>query len=338
MPSNWSELTQGYYPANQTINSGVYKDLQNPVIDVLSDKSSKKILNYMTMGLIPIDRDVNKLGDKSRIVTRLFNGTLPLSFRPEGSEIELGTIPVGPEKMTTFSEYGLKIQFTDTALNDDRVGLKSKGIELLQKAVNVSQNFNFAKLFDGGFGTTASYYLCADKLPLYSTAHLSYASIPTRSNYIQKNGADLALDTGGEALELATLYMAKYRDMSGNPSPIGTEKLVLLVPPDLYPTAQKLVQSRTVNAYMPQTPAQGTPQFLINNGIWEVIQCPWLQRTGAYHILSPNDIEDLKFFIREEPKIRESWNDDETMNSISIRGRWATELVDSKGLLGGKSA
>lgn len=345
MPSTWSALTQGSSIANRVINSGDYKDLQNPVIDVLSDLSQQKMQNFMTMGIIPVDRDVNKLGDKSRIVTRIIDGNLTLLARPEGQDIPLGSLPNGPEKMTTFSEYARGIRFTDTALKDDNIGLRAKAIEKLNNAVVVAQNLNFAKLFDTGFDSSTPSFKCADGKQLYATNHGSNVGYANRSNYIQNAGADIALGATGDsgvstglALELALIYMAKYRDATGIPQPIGTEKLVLLVPPDLYPTAQKLVNANVVSSYKPQNPVAGTPQFLVSNGLWEVVNCPWLSRTGAYHILAPKDIENISFFIREEAKIYESWNDTQTMYEVGIRGRWATNLVGWKGTLGGKAA
>ena len=343
MPYQYTPLTQGQYAPFRTLNSADYKALQSPIIDVLSDKATKKMFNFMTGGIIPNDSDVSKLGDKSRIITRLYGGSMPLGLRPEGGPIPLGSIPTGPEKMTSFSEYALKLQFTDTAIDDDKnVNLKTKALEALHRGVIVTQNYQFAQLFDTGFDATSPTYKCADGKNLYSTEHSSIKNQEVRSNYIKNGGADIALDAGdantGLALQLATIYMAKYRDMSGMPCPIGTDKLILLVSPDLYPAARKLVGENIVSSYKPQTPAQGTPQFLISNGRWEVVQCPWFEKPNSYHVISPSDLDDLSFFIRQAPKVNESWDTDGTMWSINIRARWALNLVDWKGTLGGKSA
>ena len=246
--------------------------------------------------------------------------------KPEGEPIQYDRISeVGTVRYTPFA-FGLGVRATKEAIDDELYGVMAKLARELGGAGAYTQEVQFFRPLNGGFGTTGGTGFTAagyDSTALFSTAH------PLKRGGTSANRATTDMDLSVTALEIAQNLMQTTLDESGFPDPRSGE--VLIVSPANYYTAKEITQSelKPYTANNEINPVKGEMQF---------IQVHYLSDTDSWFLFAQKDKHDVNAWIREEIDI--AFDSDFDTGDLKMKGyfRMAVGHTDWRGTFGSLGA
>ena len=217
----------------------------------------------------------------------------------EGEGIPFDAIGDGPEKTVYPAKYGLQLQATKEALQDDRQGIIKQGLAMLGQASKYTVELAAWDILNSGFGTTK---VGVDGLALFSASHTQYG-VPggTLSN--------LALGSLSKTtLELAINIFNTAQDERGKP--IILEPMVLIIPPQLKWKAMELLLSpndpETANRNI--NPIQNAVTYFV---------CRYLTSATAWFLLTAKAFHDLQLVWFTRPSASTYY--DENVESVIFK-------------------
>jgi hypothetical protein len=240
----------------------------------------------------------------------------------EGQEIRFQDFLEGNQKEIEPEYFGLGVQITEIAQDDDRTGHLKKGVRELAKAAKYTEELEFWDLLNSGFDSSAR--TGADGYALFSDSHATL-------------DGDTTIDNNGTAgsLSMSTLQNAitHFRKMKQDRSiPINMQPKVLLIPPDLEWKAKELELSE-----LNPEDANNAINTVRTVGLKYMI-IPYLTSTTAYFLLGAKDDHDLRF-IRRKPFQFKSYVDFNSGNQLhKVTGRFVCDFVHYRGVYGNAGA
>ncbi len=212
--------------------------------------------------------------------------------KPEGEPIQYDRIQeVGTVRYTPYP-FALGVRATKEAIDDELYGVMSKLARELGGAGAYTQEIQFFRPLNSGFGTTGGTGFTAagfDSTALFSTAH------PLKRGGTSANRATTDMDLSVTALEIAQNLMQTTLDESGLPSPRSGE--VLIVSPSNYYTAKEITGSelKPYTANNEINPVYGEMSFM---------QVHYLSDTDSWFLFAQKSKHDVNAWIREEIDIK----------------------------------
>ena len=220
-------------------------------------------------------------------------GLLPplgaLQSMDEGAPIPFDSMLDGPEKTVYPAKYGLQLQATTEALQDDRQNIIKQSLAMLGQAQKYTVELAAWDVLNSGFGTTK---LGIDGLALFTAAHTQYGVAGgTLSN----------LATGSLSKTTLELAINQFRTMVDERNkPIVVEPQVLVIPPKLAWKAKELLLSEydpesgnrnmnplfhEVQFYVSRFLTSDTAWFLASEKSFHDLQVVWFTRpqNATYH-------------------------------------------------------
>lgn len=247
-------------------------------------------------------------------------GLTGLRATGEGELIDMESFVQGNEKYLYPSKFTLSVGITQEMYDDDRTGYMKKSFAELGKAAAYTRDYKFWDIFNSGFGTTR---VGIDGAALFAAHTLLNKS--SYSNYAASAGA-LSMTT----LQAALTNFAKMPNENGTPAP--TRARILLVPPELRLTAEKLVKSEMnpENAYHEKNTNEVTSlQFMVGD---------YLTSTTAWFLLADKPNHDLRF-VNRKPLSLKSY--DVPQNEVAVfqaSMRFIASFVNWRGVYGNAGA
>jgi len=215
----------------------------------------------------------------------------------EGTPIPFDSLLDGPEKTVYPAKYGLQLQATHEALQDDRQGIIKQSMAMLGQASKYTIELAAWDVLNSGFGTTK---VGVDGLALFTASHTQYGVAGgTLSN--------LALGSLSKStLELAINIFTTAVDERNKP--IILEPMVLVIPPQLKWKATELLLSpndpETANRNM--NPLQGYVTYFV---------CRYLTSATAWFLLTAKAFHDLQIVWFTRPQ-NGTYNDENVESVI----------------------
>ena len=246
--------------------------------------------------------------------------------KPEGEPIQYDRISeVGTVRYTPFA-FGLGARATKEAMDDELYGVISKLARELGGAGAYTQEVQFFRPLNGGFGTTGGTGFSAtgfDDLALYSTAHV------LKRGGTSANRATTDMDLSVTALEIAQNIMQTTLDESGLPNPKSGSLLV--VSPANYYTAKEITQSEL-------KPYTANNEINPVKGEFSFIQVHYLTDTDSWFLFADKGQHDVNAWIRNEIDIE--FDSDFDTGDLKMKGyfRLATGHGDWRGTFGSLGA
>lgn len=252
----------------------------------------------------------------------------PWAPKPEGTPIQFDRIQeVGLVTYTPFT-WALGARATFEAMDDELYGVMAKIASELGSAGGYTQEVQFFRPLNGGFGTTGGTGFTAGGFDsgtaLFSTAH------PLKRGGASANRATVDMDLSVTALEIAQDLMQTTLSESGTPAPYHGE--VLIHGPQLYWTAKELTQSEL----KPYT-ADNEVNPVYGEGMMSMM-VHYLTDTDSWFLFSRKDRHDVNAWLRQEIDLQ--FGDDFDTGDLKMKGvfRLAVGHGDWRGTFGSLGA
>lgn len=158
--------------------------------------------------------------DTPEISATIMTGPSRMTELGDGEPITMQDLVIGPKVMGTDKEWGIGLQLTKRAVEDDQYGKLKAGAKYMAWAARMTQEYRSAQLLDDAF--TGSTFLGIDGLSLINSAHTYLNNSGTwRNTPVQQVGFGV---TGVTALmDLAM----QQRDHNGDPMKVHLDRLFI---------------------------------------------------------------------------------------------------------------
>ena len=240
--------------------------------------------------------------------------------RREGQGPDFQVLTQGPEKEVTVTGYGSAFGVTKEALKDDLHGNLKKAPAALATACQYTLEILFWDILNSGFVTTVRTGL--DAAALFTASHTTIAG-GTQSNL---GTASVLNETSFEA---ALLHFKTMKNEKGLKIPGAFTPKYLWIPPDMGPTAHRLLDGM-------ERPGTMDRDVNVNKGKIEIVEIPWLSSTTAWGILADN--YDLRLGWRDMVEY-DAYDDPRTKTSVHDGTfRLFVEFYDWRGAYGNAGA
>lgn len=248
-------------------------------------------------------------------------GLSRLQSMHEGQEIRFEDFLEGNNKEIEPEYFGLGVQITEIAKDDDRTGHLSKQVRELGKAAAYTRELEFWDLLNSGFGTSRT---GIDGKALFATDHETLDGATTIDN-----------DPTAASLSTSSLQtmITHFRKMKQERSiPVMMEPMALIIPPDLEWVAKELELSR-----LNPEDANNAINTIREVGLKYDIN-PYLTSTTAYFLIAAKDVHDLRYITRKPFQFK-SYIDFNTGNELhKVTGRFVCDFVHYRGVIGNEGA
>ncbi len=236
----------------------------------------------------------------------------------EGQPVPMERISEGYTKQITFDNFGLAIQITENAYEDDQYGALKKAPGELGKAFSYTKDLKWFDLLNSGFVTTTR--KGNDDKALFASDHPSQGV--TGDTFDNAGSGSLTMTTVQEILN----HFETMTNEKGVPIPYKGPK-VLLIHPNLKWKAKELLLSE----YNPED-ANNAVNTLMDEGLtYKVVH--FLTSSAPYFVLCVGQT-DLRFIWRR--KVRTGmFTDWHTGNLLyKATARWQTDFIRWRGVFG----
>lgn len=158
--------------------------------------------------------------DTPEISATIMTGPSRMTELGDGEPITMEDLIIGPKVMGTDKEWGIGLQLTQRAVEDDQYGKLKAGAKYMAHAARMTQEYRSAQLLDDAF--TGSTFLGIDGLSLINAAHTYLNASGTWRN---TPSAQVGLGVTGVTalLDLA----AQQRDHNGDPMKVVLDKILI---------------------------------------------------------------------------------------------------------------
>jgi phage major head subunit gpT-like protein len=220
-------------------------------------------------------------------------------------------------------KYGLGFVISEEMRDDDQYNLAGDLAGALGKSSRYTAELYGHDVYNNAFSTTR--YVGRDGKALVATDHPVYGgSTSTLSNLVTGDLDEVTLETAWG------LFQTQIDDKG---MPIDMMPSILLVHPTMEPTARRLLQSASLNAYG-SNPGEINPF----QGMLRIVSSPYLVDRDAWFVLA--DISELGvlFYWRKRPDTR-TWDDNDSEATFhKIKQRHSTGFDDWRGVVGSQGA
>lgn len=200
-----------------------------------TDRTIFTLLDQEWKKLKPIWRryyNVKKSSKRSELITTV-TGIGDIPEKPEGQPYATDIIKVGYTREFLHTEFGLMFEVTQTALEDDRYDILSDHAKWFMFSAQVVQEKRAAILFNNGFGSEQS----PDGVSIFNAAHA------LKGGGTARNQLATASDLSWTSMAQALVDWQRETKFEAGQFMMPVEDLILLVPPELEFTAEKIVSS-----------------------------------------------------------------------------------------------
>lgn len=238
----------------------------------------------------------------------------------EGQPIPSDNLLQGNAKTIYPEDFALQFQVSANMWDDDQKGHVKKAFQELSKAAAYTKELKFWDLLNSGFVTTVR--VGSDGAALFS-AHTYPGGYGSFANYAASAGS-LSMTT----LQAARLSFGKMTNSRAIPIPM--EPQILVIPPELEATAEKLIKSK----YNPENANQQYNPF---NGM-QYLVVPYLTSTTAWFLLGGKMDHDLRFIVRKALALESTDDFDTRTAKFRAVMRMVTDFVRWQGTYGNAGA
>jgi phage major head subunit gpT-like protein len=288
-----------------TLSQVLSKDLEKWFMDEFSrhPEEWKTIANVQTM-----DSAYHREGEGV--------GLTAMQEMHEGQAVPMEQFEQGNTKTIQPRNWGLGVQFTRNAVEDDQQGVFKQGMQELGKAAAYTRDLEFFDILNSGF-TTARVGL--DGKELFADDHPVFGTGETNSN----------LFAGSLSKTVLEAMMDHFEEMKNDRGvPIIMKPKVLLIPPKLKWRMKELMLS----PFDPET-ANNTVNTVHDEGLTYMVG-HFLESDTAFFMLTEKQAHDLRFVWRRNLDFR-TWDDPNTENVLSAASmRFVTEFYRWRGAVG----
>jgi hypothetical protein len=201
-------------------------------------------------------------------------------------------------KTFTHTRYGLAIQTSQDAIEDDKIGLVMKAHADLTRSMNETREIDAASTFNNGFSGS---YLGPDGVPLFSASHPII-----KGGGVQSNLASVSADLDVVSLQYGLTDFETMLDSAGRK--INVPAKTLLVPPQYRWLAYELTKS----GMRPDTSNNAINAFAYaKDGMPSPLIWPYLTDPDAWFLSAGPEDTGLLWFNRRAPYPM-SWIDEAT--------------------------
>lgn len=243
-------------------------------------------------------------------------GLTALQQMTEGQSVPMEQFVQGNEKTTWPTNYGLAVQITKNAYEDDRKDVFKKAMEELGRASAYTRDLEFTDILNSAFTTDR---VGIDGKELIATDHPIFGTGGTMSNEF----------TGSLSKTLLQAMMDHFEEMENDRGiPIVMKPKLLVIPPKLKWKAKELMLSE----YDPES-ANNTVNTVHDEGL-EFMVNHYLTSDTAFFMLTEKQVHDLRFMWRRNMTFR-SWDDPNTENALfGVSARFVVDFFRWRGVVG----
>lgn len=257
-----------------------------------------------------------KQSDKAFEKDQQVTGFPKAAIKEEGNEAYFAQMYQGLQKEYRHFTYSIGGVVTREMVEDDQYNVINQIPEMLARSMRETEEVVTHGPLNNGFNAA---YAMPDGLALFSTAHLLTAG-GTASNRLSTD-ADLSLTS----LETVLTNIMRFTDDQG--LQIMVKPMKIIVPTDLYFTANKILESQ----YVPGS-ADNDVNIVTNMGI-EPVATPYLTDTDAWFVTT--DIKQgFTFYRRRDAELNRD-NDFATDNlKMKTSTRFSVGVTDFRAAYG----
>jgi len=240
----------------------------------------------------------------------------------EGLTPQQDSLTDGDKKTYTHTTYSAYFRVTMEAVQDDMFAVldRKSYTQRLNHMLMLTYEYSMGGDYDGGYTTTTT----ADGYSLYNASHP-----------IQRTGLTASNTSTPTALSETSIKAARLnlkRTLSPEGMPMGYVLKTLLVPPELYDTADIIINSSK------RAGTSDNDKNTLQSDNLEILESPFLSSTTGYHCLSSKSLLANKFYMRMEP-FYSSKTDDLTGDQIHmVVVRFSHGWTDWRGTYGNEGA
>ena len=256
--------------------------------------------------------------DKQSEKDSYISGFPTMPQKNEGVAATYATLLPGIAETYVHLTYALGYEITEEAIDDNlrTPDTFAKLPKALSRSAEETVQTTAFNVFNNGFSTNGF-----DGVPLFSTAH------PMLDGPTQANRPTTDVDLSVTSLTAGLTTIEKYTDERGLKQP--TKAVMLLVPVDLWNTAEELLKSE----YKPYT-ANNEVNALQAKDL-RYFQGHYLTDTDAWFLLAEKEMHELKFYWRKRPGALRTGQDMDTANLKHLQVmRFSTGYSHWKGTYG----
>lgn len=205
-------------------------------------------------------------------------------------------------------EYSIAVSFSQTLVEDDRLGLVKGTYSSLGAAMYQTRQIVGFNVLNNGFADTGP-----DSASLFNSSHTMIGG----HTYGNRPSTDVALSIAGlREMEVDLMRQVNHRNIN-----IAVLPQTLVVPPELKHTALELVKSQD----RPDTDNRATN---VHYGLYKVVVSPFLTSTTAWYAFTNPAQHKMKFYDRIAPET-ETWQDKASGDvNTKIRARFTAKYSD----------
>lgn len=243
-----------------------------------------KIFNVETS-----DRSIEQMSE--------FSGVGQFSSISEGQGVRFDSPVQGFDKTFTHTRFGLGIQTSQDAVEDDKIKLIFKSHADMAVSARDTQEVDAASTFNNGFSGS---YLGPDGKALFATDHPLYKSGGVQSN------TGTAADLDVVSLQLALTDFETQKDAAGRLIHVPCQKLIVT------PQQRWIAYELTKSSMRPDTANNATNAFkFANDGMPDPFIWRYLTDPDAWFLSAPPDSTGLVWFWRRKTYSKQ-WVDEAT--------------------------
>src|SRR3990167_573533 len=260
-----------------------------------TDRMIFVMLGKQLKELPDIWRKVTKVQQSSRQTEISMNvvGFTDVPEKPEGNPYTTDVLMPGYQRTVSHTEFGLGLEVTQTALEDDRYDQLKKYAMWLSLAAGYVLETRGANIFNNGFAasgtaSTDANATCADGISLFNVAH----TLVRGGTFRNRPSSDL--DLSWNALRDAIADLATETKHDSGQIAVASEKLILYVPPALEMLADRIVNSNGLPGS-----ADNDRNSIKSRRDISILVNPLLTDTDAWFLVSANkDMHGVKAYER----------------------------------------
>ena len=247
--------------------------------------------------------------------TTTIAGLKPVISANEGENVTFDDPIQGFERTYIPVEYKLATSFSQTLIEDNKLGLVEETYRSLGMAMYQTRQVTAFNIFNDGFADTGP-----DGVSLFNTAHVLIGG----GTYANRPATDISLSIAGlREMEVDLMRQVNHRNIN-----IALMPRKILVPPELRQSGRELLGSpdkpdtanRAINAYYEEK--------------YMLVVTPYLTSTTAWFAMTEPGQHQLRFYDRVTPEV-ESWQDKPSGDvNTKIRARFIVSYSDYIGTWG----
>lgn len=246
------------------------------------------------------------------VKTHAIGGLGPMQKRGETTAFAYDTPGPAGTKESVYSNYALRVLFTENLIEDAQYGIIEKVVADLGVAYSRARNLEVAALYDDAF--TGSLYTGPDGKAICASDHTSYMGGAVRSNILS-----VAAPIGYTSAQALRIVAQRQKDERGYPMPAlnpGTG-IDVLIAPEAMDEAMKIFD--VGSAYDPDSNKNAINVLRNNN--WNIRVNHWLTSTANWFLADPGE-KGIRLVDRQA-LITSSFPDEyqKGMN-YDVRARW----------------